>query len=292
MDDRTLLATIADLVGSDRIEDDCALLPLDGTTLVATTDMLHEQTDFPAGMSDWQMGWMAVAATLSDIAAMGASPGLLLIAVGLDRPERLRPVMEGASACCSTFDTPLAGGDIDEHQELTLVTSAIGFAKCPVHRRGACVGDQICVTGILGRALAALQGFHQYDLHLFEPRPRISEGQEIARAGATSLMDISDGLALSLHDLAAVNDVGYAIETHRLPRPEDLPAELALEFALFGGGDYELLFTIPPEQLPLLSIEFSRIGEVIPLHGAFADGMPLPARGYQHQWDTTFEKNW
>ncbi len=292
VDDRTLLAMIGDLVGADRIEDDCAILPLDGTTLVATTDMLHEQTDFPAGMNEMQMGWMAVAATLSDIAAMGASPALLLIAVGLDRAERLLPIMEGAKACCSAYNTPLAGGDIDDHQELTLVTSAIGFTEHPVRRRGSCVGDRICVTGILGQAHAALQGHHQYDCFLFEPHPRIAEGKAIAQAGATSLMDISDGLALSLHDLATANEVGYAIETRRLPRPGDVAEEEALEYALFGGGDYELLFTIPPGQLPFLEIPATMIGEVVPLHGVFADGIPLPARGYQHQWEMGRTKNW
>ena len=86
MDDRELLESIIDLVG-DRARDDCAVIPMGDVFLVATTDMLHRKTDFPEGMTDWQCGWMAVSVTLSDIAAMGAAPQSILLAVGLDRPD-------------------------------------------------------------------------------------------------------------------------------------------------------------------------------------------------------------
>ncbi|MDD1673093.1 MAG: thiamine-phosphate kinase [Methanomicrobiales archaeon] len=286
VNERVLLTSLANLIGKETIADDCAILPLDGTLIVATTDMLHETTDFPAGMTDWQRGWMAVAATLSDIAAMGACPLIVLIAVGLDRPERLRPVMEGAVACCSAHGATLGGGDIDSHKELTLVTTGIGIVNADqvVRRKGSQDGDAICVTGILGGAQAALLGHHQYEPSLFEPHPRIAEGRTISCAGATSMMDISDGLALSLHDLAAVNEVGYAIYSDELPLIPELPPEEARELALFGGGDYELLFTISPDALPLPGLDEYRIGEVIREHRVLLDGKPLPSRGYQHRW--------
>jgi thiamine-monophosphate kinase len=286
VDERTLLATLTSLLGADTIANDCALVPLDDAFLVATTDMLHEQTDFPPEMTDWQRGWMTAAASLSDIAAMGARPILLLVAVGLDRPYRLRSLMEGAVACCKEHGTILGGGDIDSHQELTLVSTGIGMAGKDrvVRRTGARVGDAICVTGILGRAQAALNGHRQYERSLFEPRPRIREGAVIAGSGATSMMDISDGLALSLHDLARVNEVGYEIHADQLPLIPELPPEEARELALFGGGDYELLFTIPHASLPLPGLDAYHIGDVIADHQVLMDGQPLPPRGYQHWW--------
>jgi thiamine-monophosphate kinase len=286
VDERTLLQSLASLVGQNTIADDCAVLPLDGIDLVVTTDMLHESTDFPAGMTEWQRGWMAVAASLSDIAAMGAHPVLVLVAIGLDRPERLRPLMEGAVACCQAYGASLGGGDIDFHRELTLVTTGIGMVEKEriIHRSGSQVGDAICVTGILGRAQAALQGHQQYELSLFEPHPRVQEGIAIGSAGATSMMDISDGLALSLHDLAAVNEVGYAIYSDQLPLIPELPLEEACNLALFGGGDYELLFTIPPGSLPLPGLDEYHIGEVIAERKVLLDGESLPSRGYQHRW--------
>lgn len=285
MDDRDLLESIIDLVG-DRARDDCAVLPLGENVLVATTDMLHTKTDFLEGMTDWQCGWMAIAVTLSDIASMGAAPRYILLAVGLDRPERLRPLMEGAKACCDRYHAELVGGDIDSHDELTLVSTGIGTVD-PAHlvrRKGSRAGDLVCVTGVLGRAQAAIDGFSQYRKALFEPQPRVTEGQILGRSGATSMMDISDGLALSLYDLTLANRCGYRITSAMIPVMEDIPYEEALEFALYGGGDYELLFTIPGEKLPLDGMAYYVIGHVIGEPGAFLNGTPLERRGYQHRW--------
>ena len=285
MDDRDLLESIIDLVG-DRARDDCAVIPMGDVSLVVTTDMLHTKTDFPEGMTDWQCGWMAAAVTISDIAAMGAAPQSMLIAVGLDRPDRLWPIMEGVKACCDRFGAELVGGDIDSHDELTLVSTGIGVAD-PVHvvrRRGSREGDLVCVTGVLGRAQAALQGYIRYNKALFEPQPRVTEGQILGRGGATSMMDISDGLALSLYDLTLANRYGYRVTSAMLPVIEDIPYEEALEFALYGGGDYELIFTIPGEKLPLQGMTYHVIGHVAGEPGAFLNSVPMERRGYQHRW--------
>ncbi|MDR0439050.1 MAG: thiamine-phosphate kinase, partial [Methanocalculaceae archaeon] len=128
MDDRQLLETIRELIGRSETSDDCAAFPIDNgkRILVSTTDMLHEKTDFPSGMTEWQMGWMSVAASISDIASCGAQPIQVLIAVGLDRADRLKPIMEGAVTCAKTSNAKIAGGDIDSHAELTIVTTAFG----------------------------------------------------------------------------------------------------------------------------------------------------------------------
>jgi thiamine-monophosphate kinase len=286
VDERTLLSTLIPLLGAETIANDCALVPLGDSFLVATTDMLHEQTDFPPEMTDWQRGWMAVASSLSDLAAMGAHPLLMLMAVGLDRADRFKPLMEGAVACCKEHGTLLGGGDIDSHQELTLVSTGIGMVGKDriVRRTGARVGEAICVTGILGRAQAALKGHRHYERSLFEPHPRLREGAVIGSSGATSMMDLSDGLSLSLHDLLRVNEVGYEIHADQLPLIPELPPDEAKELALFGGGDYELLFTIPHTALPLPGLDIYHIGDVIMDRQVLMDGQPLPARGYQHWW--------
>lgn len=287
MDERALLAQLSPILRQGVTDDDCAVLEHGGEYLVWSTDMLHEHTDFPEGITDRQIGWMSAAVTLSDIAAMGAEPLALLVAVGLDRPERLLPLMEGAEECCRRFGAYVAGGDIDHHGELTVVTSGVGRVEREllVRRRGAGIGDAICVTGTLGRAEAGLEGFQAYRKDLLEPVPRVREGRAIARSGATCMMDISDGLALSLHDLARVNPLCFRIQSARVPIPPGIPKERALKLALFGGGDYELLFTIPPERLPIEGFGIMVIGRVEEGQGVFLDSEPLEARGYEHRWD-------
>ncbi|MCK9319126.1 thiamine-phosphate kinase [Methanoculleus sp.] len=286
MDERGLHRLIGTIIDPERLEDDCAVISCGDLLMVATTDMLHETTDFPAGMTDWQAGWMSTAVTLSDVASMGAAPGQVLLAVGLDRPERLRGIMEGARDCCTAFGAELVGGDLDAHRELTIVSTGLG-AVAPQHlvrRRGARPGDVIAVTGTLGEAQAALSGYDRHLKELLEPQPRVREGQALARAGVSAMMDISDGLALSLYDLLSVNDCGFAVDSARLPLPAGVPEDEGRELALYGGGDFELLFTAPPGILPVPGVEARVIGEVIVEQTVLVDGRPLERRGYLHEW--------
>ena len=287
MDDRSLLSRIRDIIGTENTLDDCAVFPCGDAFMVATTDMLHETTDFPAGMTDWQCGWMSVAVTLSDIASMGAVPQYILIAVGLDRWQRLRPLMQGARACCDACGGTIVGGDIDRHGELTVVTSGLGTVARDriVRRRGSVIGDLVCVTGTLGSAQAALEGHTEFLQHLLEPQPRVREGQLLAAGGASSMMDISDGLALSLYDMLEANPaIGYAIDTHNLPRAPGIPEPMATALALYGAGDFELLFTIAAEKFPVPGVGAMAVGKVVSGHSVVADGAALEKRGYQHRW--------
>ena len=208
MDDRELLTVVMGIVGKENCLDDCAVVPCGDQLMVVTTDMLHRTTDFVEGMSDWQIGWMSAAVTLSDIASMGAEPKYLLIAVGLDTWQHLAGVMQGAQDCCTKFGAAIIGGDIDHHGELTVVTTGLGLVDKHhlVHRAGAQPGDLVCITGIPGQAQAWLDGYVQYEKALFEPQPRVKEGQHLGRAGASAMMDDSDGIALSLYDLVSVNE--------------------------------------------------------------------------------------
>jgi len=272
--------------------DDAAVVPFRSTNLVFTTDMLHRTTDFPSEASPYVIGWRAVAVSLSDLAAMGARPLGVLLALGdPDLSGRLvRGVLDGAVACCAAVGTDLIGGDIDRHSELTLVSSAIGEAEHPVLRKGACVGDAVCVTGDLGRTQAALrlygEGTAAQADELFAFPPRVEWGMALSPY-ATSMIDVSDGLARSLHILAQESGVGFSVEEELLPiSPEAvraIPLRDRHEAILFGGEDYELLFTVPKDRLDYLptTVRFSVIGEVT-ADKVLLNGQELPDHGYEH----------
>jgi thiamine-monophosphate kinase len=287
VDDRDLLKVVMDIVGRENCLDDCAVFPCGDRMMVITTDMLHRTTDFVPGMSDWQAGWMSAAVTLSDIASMGASPAFILIAVGLDDWKCLTGVMQGAQDCCRKFGAKIIGGDIDRHGELTVVTTGLGTVE-PEHlvrRTGARAGDLVCITGTPGQAQAWLDGFHQFEKALFEPQPRVEEGRRLGIAGVSAMMDDSDGLALSLYDLMSVNTCGFSIDSAKLPLPAGIPRDHARELALYGGGDYELIFTIAPGQYPVAGVSATVIGKATAGKAVLADGNPLEKRGYQHRWE-------
>jgi thiamine-monophosphate kinase len=228
-----------------------------------------------------------VPVTLSDIASMGAAPKYLLIAVGLDDWKSLEGVMQGAKDCCTKYGAEIIGGDIDRHGELTIVTTGLGLVdrRDIIRRTGAWPGDLICITGTPGQAQAWLDGFHQFEKALFEPQPRVTEGQLLGKAGVSAMMDDSDGIALSLYDLMSVNDCGFALDSSKLPLPAGIPAGQALELALYGGGDYELIFSVAPDRFPVTGVPATIIGTVVTEKTVTVDGRPLEKRGYQHRWE-------
>ena len=287
MDDRELLDVVMGVVSRENCLDDCAELPCGEQVMVVTTDMLHRTTDFVEGMTDWQAGWMSAAVTLSDIASMGAAPKYLLIAVGLDSWQHLSGVMQGAQDCCKRYGATIIGGDIDRHGELTVVTTGLGLVDKNhiVRRKGARPGDLVCITGVPGQAQAWLDGYLQFEKALFEPQPRVEEGQILGRAGISAMMDDSDGIALSLYDLAGVNRCGFAIDSAKLPLAAGIPPEQARELALHGGGDYELIFTLSSDKFPVAGVPSTVIGIVVAEESVTVDGKTLAKRGYQHRWE-------
>lgn len=265
--------------------DDCAVLEISADQyLVVTTDMLHRKTDYPQQMTGWQIGWMSAAVNLSDIASMGASPVGFLSAIGLPRDTDVafvEDIARGMADCAKACGTSVIGGDIDTHDELTITGTALGTVRKEelLTRRGARVGDKVCVTGFTGSAGAALHVIeHAIPVPdrlvnaLLEPYPRVAEARELARSGlVTSMMDTSDGLALSLHDLADLNKVGFRIHESALPIHDDVrkyvtsdPDKLT-DLALYTGGDFELVFTAAPDILNEVfkGFNLSIIGEVV-----------------------------
>lgn len=311
--ERELIARIAKLLakpGNNVIVgagvDDCAVLDIGGDNyLLVTTDMLHRKTDFPLRMTGWQIGWMSVAVNLSDLASKGAKPLGVLMAMGIPPDEELgfiEDIIRGMDDCAGKFGTQIIGGDTDSHDELTMAGTALGLVKKEqlIRRSGAKEGDLVCVTGHLGTAGAALLALskkipasEEILKALFEPSPRIYEGMALAESRAvSSMMDISDGLALSLHDMSKASDVGFKIYENRLPILSGVRRLLKggelLEAVVFTGGDFELLFTVAPDKIEKArkACPLTVIGEVIE-EGIFiemADGRveELKARGYEH----------
>ena len=312
------------LVPAGAGEDDCAIIDIEKARggfkyLVVTTDTLQESTHFPTGISPFQMGWSAVAVNLSDIAAMGAYPFAFTIALGIPLQTEVSFVDElvaGIETCASSYNTIVVGGGITRSKELILTGTCIGFADNPLRRSGAHVGDLICVTGSLGNAALALKVL-KGELEvpdrvaalakraLFQPTPKVKEGISIANSGvATSMMDISDGLALSVVEIAKKSKVGAELHEDKVPvLSEELRHEGSLdlsprerrELAFYYGGDYELLFTIDPRSLKneeLMSrlaseVKMSIIGNVVPPEegiyvkkGKRKEKMEI--KGYQH----------
>jgi thiamine-monophosphate kinase len=288
MDERSALALVGRRL--DAAGDDAAVV--DGQ--VVTTDMLHDRTDFPDGTTRYTAGWRAVGASLSDVAAMGAdaTAAVAVYAAPAFEEGDLTAFLDGATAVCEAVDAEYVGGDLDDHTEFTVATTALGRTEDPVLRSGATPGDAVCVTGTLGRSGAALRLFERGETErandLFRFEPRVAAGRVLAEH-ATAMMDSSDGLARSLHQLAEASGCGVAVET---PLPVDDAVEAVadgpadrLELGAFFGEDFELVCTLPESTLSAvrseLSVPLTRIGTVV-ADGLTLDGDPLPDRGYTH----------
>jgi thiamine-monophosphate kinase len=311
--ERELIARIAKLLkrpGDKTIigagEDDCAVIDIGGEDyLLITTDMLHRKTDFPLRMTGRQIGWMSVAVNLSDLASKGARPLGVVMAMGIPPETELgfiEEITRGMDECAEKSGTQIIGGDTDSHDELTMVGTAFGLVRKEllIRRSGAKAGDLVCVTGALGTAGAALIALdkeipvsQEILKALFEPFPGINEGMALAESRAvSSMMDISDGLALSLHDIGKASGAGFKIYENRLPVLPDvkklLKGEELLKAVVYTGGDFELLFTVAPEKLDKAkkACPLTVIGEAVEEGFSIerADGRveELKARGYEH----------
>jgi thiamine-monophosphate kinase len=288
MDERQVLESIA--ASLPAAGDDAAVVGEN----VLTTDMLHASTDFPVGASRYTAGWRSVGASLSDVAAMGAKAVAAVAAYGAPTFEEreLTEFLAGAKAVCTAVGAEYVGGDLDAHEEFTVASTALGESENPVYRSGARPGDRVYLTGTLGRSAAALRLFDAGEVEraneLFRFSPRVETAVAIAPS-ASAMMDSSDGLARSAHQLAAASDCGLALDSP-LPiddRLKDLTdREDARELATTFGEDFELLLTVPDEELEAVEslsvpVALTPVGRVVE-EGVTLDGDSLPDRGYDH----------
>jgi len=286
MDERAALDLVGGLVAG--AGDDAAVV--DGTAL--TIDMLHETTDFPPGTTRYTAGWRAVGASLSDVAATGAEATAAVAAYAAPEfdDKELTEFVAGATEVCKAVGASYVGGDLDGHNEFTVATAAVGNADGQVGRDGARPGDEVVVTGSLGRSAAAIEYFERGDVDRandrFQFEPRVAAGRALGEH-ATAMMDSSDGLARSLHQLSEASGCGFDVDGDRLPVADDLDGlvEDPLDRAVTFGEDFELVATVPPERVDAVResvpVDLSVVGEAT-TSGVLLDGEPLADEGWTH----------
>ena len=281
------------------VGDDSALLtPPPHHQLVICADTLVAGRHFPLDTSAHAIGWKSVAVNLSDIAAMGAKPHSILLALSLPQIDHdwLKGFSQGLYDCCDQFGVRLIGGDTTQSPHLTLSVTALGWIETgkSVLRSGAQVNDLVVVSGTIGDAAYGLQHLgHPLQQRLDYPTPRCELGTML-KGLASSMIDVSDGLAQDLGHILKASNVGAKIDLSRLPIDNALKVlsdQKQWEYALAGGDDYELCFTISMQNyqdfLQLQpNVKTTIIGKITQqCELTFEkDGLdhPLQLNGYQH----------
>ncbi len=295
------------------IGDDAALWqPSRSHRSVISTDMLVEGVHFRRDtMSLEDAGWRAMAAALSDLAAMGARPVLATVALGVPAANAQGEIMElyqGIAAAARCFDIAIAGGDLSRCDLVTISITVVGEVRpSRVKRRaGAGPGDVLAVTGALGAARAGLELASQRGLvegadgdaalqAFRRPTPRIAEGRFLgASVNVTAMMDCSDGLSTDARRLCAASDCGAVLEAIPVAdSARDAGQRLGEDpegFALAGGEDFELLVTVRARAFRYLAGRYEkrfkkkllRVGALRKARGVEWQGAPLDLLGWDH----------
>jgi thiamine-monophosphate kinase len=262
---------------------------------VTSIDTLVDGVHFElATHSAGDIGWKALATALSDLAAMGAESGEAYVSLVL--PEGFAEALElveGMEELAASCGVTIAGGDVVRGDLLVVTVAVVGWAEREedlVGRDGAAPGDLVGVTGELGgseagrRVLAAGESepAELVSRHL-RPRPRLESGAALARAGASAMIDLSDGLATDARHVADRSGVALSVRLDEVPRAPGVSAEDAVT----GGDDYELLVTVPVERRAAAdaAATLTWVGEVSAGSGLVllgADGPVSGLSGYEH----------
>jgi len=271
------------------IGDDAAAWHGEATIQLATVDALVQDVHFRLNLTSWaELGWKAIAINLSDIAAMGGQPRYALVSLALPDETEVENVLslyQGMLELARRFEVAIVGGNISRAPLVVINVTIFGNAKDQgqnlLTRSAAKVGDQVAVTGYLGSAAAGLEILTrhlQFDAEaqaglknaFLQPYPRVDEGQALVSCGVKATIDISDGLISDLHHICQLSQVGARIEVERVPIAPAVKANFgakALELALSGGEDYELLFTaragVIEQVKSAISCPVTVIGEIV-----------------------------
>lgn len=287
--------------------DDAAVVRSGSGELVVTTDAMVEGVHFQRELTTPRdLGYKALAVNVSDVAAMAASPRFAVCALTLSAAVEASWVVElaaGMRECADEFALSIVGGNLSRGDAVSVVVTVTGEVAPgrAVRRDGARPGQRLVVTGRLGGAAAGLRVAEQRSWtdderdalrRFMRPTPRVGEAAVLAAHGATSMMDLSDGLAIDLSRLCRESGVGARVEVASVPAH---PA--AAEDEVLGGGeDYELLATLPSEEAVLdaraqldegFGVSLTDIGAIIEGDGVVAGGAdgadrPLAPEGWDH----------
>ena len=294
------------------IGDDCALLspPADDQVLVVTVDTLVEGRHFTQDADPEALGHKCLAVNLSDLAAMGATPAWVTLALTLPdaNPNWLAAFMHGFTSLAGRYGVALVGGDTTRGP-LSVTVQALGSVgrTQALRREGAAPGDRIYVSGSVGDAALALtvkQGLFESEtnldrlnLALERPEPRVQVGRRL-RGLASAAIDLSDGLVADLTHVCESSGVGATIVAEQVPVSQEMAAYIAAtedwSLALNGGDDYELCFTVAPDRehkladiATRLDVALTCIGQIEKCDGvrvvhAQGDVLNNLARGFDH----------
>jgi thiamine-monophosphate kinase len=293
------------------IGDDAAAWRGDESIQLATVDSFIQDVHFPSSLAPWKdLGWKALAANLSDIAAMGGTPRYALVSLALpDNTEvdDVTALYSGMLELGREYGVAIIGGDISRAPIVVITITILGSSqkKQVLTRSAARPGELVAVTGELGAAAAGLEMLKQklkFDPQataflrnaFLHPNPRIAEGQLLADQGVKTAIDISDGLIADLGQICKASQVGARIEVERVPIEPMVKArfgEKSAELALSGGEDYELLFAAGAEVIDKVKraapCPITTIGEIVAGKGVTTvdrQGNPLKVAkgGWEH----------
>lgn len=260
-------------------DDGAVLAPRPGHELVTVVDTLVQGVHFPVDIDAADLGYRVVAVNLSDIAAMGAVPRWMTLALTLHSPDAgwLAGFANGLFEAADRHDVALVGGDTTSGDTVVATVQIMGEVEqgAALLRSGARAGDSICVTGTVGDAAAGLELIKVGQPNEFlsqrylRPSARVACGRRL-QGIASAAIDVSDGLYADLAKLLAASGVGAEIDLDALPISAELAASFGSDeqrrFALSGGDDYELCFTLPAASqndiLEKLEVPVTVIGSV------------------------------
>jgi len=293
------------------IGDDCALLQIPvGKQLAVSVDTLVADVHFPADADPELIAERALRTNLSDLAAMGAEPLWFTLALTLPDASRewLRSFSRGLFKCARAYGIALVGGDTTSGP-LSITIQVMGATQShqTLRRDGANIGDFVLVTNFVGDGAAALAAIQNRQVfaeehsdylqqRFYRPIPRLYESALI-REFASSALDISDGLVADLQHICDASDLGAVIDVENVPLSPAVKSlnndAQAYQWALSGGDDYELCFTVPPEKMANIAMLIAQgklqatvIGEMIAGDRVMCEyeGEPfvLTKTGYQH----------
>jgi thiamine-monophosphate kinase len=245
--------------------DDMGAIAVGRNTVLVTVDQLADGVHVDlAGDSLAHVGRKAITRNLSDVAAMAAKPIGAVAAACLPRDfgeARANELFDAMRTTAAAYDCPLIGGDVAMWDHPMILTVTI-FAEswpgiAPVLRSGAKVGDAVCVTGELGGSLAG---------HHLTFEPRLAAAKRLAESGATSMIDLSDGMGRDLGHICRASGVSAEVWTDALPIRATVTDQPRWRHALGDGEDYELCFTMPSDTVPsaVEGVPVTQVGRIIP----------------------------
>ncbi len=259
-----------------------------GVTELYTTDTMVDGIHFTSETTPWRdLGWKAIASNVSDVAAMGGRPAFALVTLGLPADTLVADIKElysGMAEICREFGARVIGGDMVRSPVgfITVALTGIATGK-PMVRTAARPGHLVGVTGPVGGSAGGLRTMlegtkavtpdaDRLTITHRRPRPHVAEGQILVANGIEAAMDVSDGLADDLAKLCAASGVSAVVWADRVPAEPALKSVFSedwLDLALYGGEDYVLLFTAPPEVMSAVIDQLPASAAII---GEITDG--------------------